>query len=141
MLSATSVAFISDAEEALWHCMQTMVIPHGDPRESLMAQEKIQVCSIGCMSFSVVIQRKDRPVRQRNSPNRLTPSIVSILVFIKIIAQVKNIIYRVLSSWISIRIEESKGEVATGVHGKPDFCDRVIRFRRCLRPTDRTADT
>ncbi len=43
-----------------------------------------------------------------NTTSTVAPSIISILIFINIVAQVENIVDRVFPYWISICIEESK---------------------------------
>lgn len=52
----------------------------------------------------------------------------------------KNIIHRVLACWITVCIEESKGEIAAGINRKPDFGDQVMSLGRRLCTANRAFD-
>lgn len=51
-----------------------------------------------------------------------------------------NVIHGVFACWITVCVEETKGEIATGVNRKTDFGNQVMSFRRRLRTANRTFD-
>ena len=63
-----------------------MVIPDWNPREFGVASQEASVGAIGGMALTVIIERVDLLIREWNAANGLSPAIVAVLVFVKVIA-------------------------------------------------------
>jgi hypothetical protein len=68
----------------------------------------------------------------------LAPTIVTILVFVDVVAQVDNIINAILTNDVAIGIEETEGIVGARVYCKADFGNIVICVWCSLRAAERT---
>lgn len=73
-----------------------MIVPDGDPRELLVASNKIQVCTVGCEPPAVVVQGVDVTIRLWDTTNAVAPAIFTVLVLVYVIAEVNYVVYRVL---------------------------------------------
>ena len=91
-----------------------MIIPNRDPREHLLAQLQIGVCLVGSMSFAIIIEGEYVPVWKRHAVDRISPAIgetisgVAAFVFIDIVAEVDDVIDRILPYRVSVGIEEAE---------------------------------
>jgi len=82
-----------------------------------MAQEKVQIRSVLGQSSTIIIEREYLVIWLRNTADRVSPAIITILVLIDIIAKMNNVVNGVFSCRISVRIEESKWQVTARVDG------------------------
>lgn len=118
---AIAVSIISDL----------MIVPNRNPGEGLMTEEKIKIGPVCSYSLPVVIKRENCPIWERNTSNTLSPSIVTVFIFIDIVPEMDYVVHRVLTScrnadivrstmgihemrnptWIAIGIEEAKRKV------------------------------
>lgn len=73
-----------------------VIVPNRDPRELLVAGNKIQVGAVGCKSLAVVVQSVDVTIRLWDTANAVTPAIFAVLVLVNVVSEVDDIVYRVL---------------------------------------------
>ena len=92
------------------------------------------------MTCPIVVQGEDLAVGERNSSNALSITILSVCVFVDVVTQVQDIVYRVFPGRVAVRVEEAKGEVAAGVNRKIHASDVVLSCRCRLCPAKRARD-
>lgn len=51
-----------------------MVVPDWDPGKLFVAGEQVQVGPVGCQALSVVVERVDLSVGQRNASDAVSPA-------------------------------------------------------------------
>ena len=85
---AIAVSIISDL----------MIVPNRNPGEGLMTEEKIKIGPVCSYSLPVVIKRENCPIWERNTSNTLSPSIVTVFIFIDIVPEMDYVVHRVLTS-------------------------------------------
>lgn len=90
------------------------------------------------MSSAIIIQGIDVPIRLRNPSNAIAPPILSVLVLIQIISQMKDVVHGVLPRRIAVCVEKSERIVAAGVYGKANLGDQITGRGGCLCPTNGT---
>ena len=78
------------------------------------------------MAFPVIVEIEDGPIWERNTPNRLSEAVIAILVLIYVIAEMKDIVHRVLAYRIAVGIEKAKRKVAARVYRKANVCNCVV---------------
>ena len=63
-----------------------------------MTEKKIKVGPVCSDSLPVVVERENRPIWKRDTPNALSPTVVPILILIYIVSKMKNVIHGILAS-------------------------------------------
>ena len=89
-----------------------MVIPDRDPRELLMAQQKVKVCSVTGVSRAVVVKGENRAIWQGDSANAPPVAVVIALVLVYVVTNMQDIVDRVFSGRIAKCVEIAEREVA-----------------------------
>ena len=74
-----------------------MIVPNRNPGEGLMTEEKIKIGPVCSYSLPVVIKRENCPIWERNTSNTLSPSIVTVLIFINVVPEMDYVVHRVLT--------------------------------------------
>lgn len=64
-----------------------------------MTEKKIQVGPVCCYSLSIVIERENCSVWERNSPKALSPTVVTVLVLVYIVPEMNYVVDGVLASY------------------------------------------
>ena len=93
-----------------------MVVPNRDPGKRAVAEEQVLICSVGCVTLTIIIQSVDFSIGQGYAANGITPAVSAILVLVDVISQVEHVIDRVLPHRVPVSIEESEGEITAGIH-------------------------
>jgi hypothetical protein len=74
-----------------------MVVPNGDPRELLVASNEVQVGAVCREPPTVVVESVDLVVGLRDTTDAVAPTVISVLVFVDVVAKMNNVIHGVLS--------------------------------------------
>jgi hypothetical protein len=74
-----------------------MVVPDRDPWKLLVAGEEVKIGAVSSVSLAVVVKRINLAIRKRNAPNCLAPAIFAVLILVDVIAEMENIVYRILN--------------------------------------------
>lgn len=85
-----------------------MIIPNRNPRKLLMTSQQIKISPISCNSLTVVIESVDLLVRQRNTTNTVTPTVITVPILVDIISEMKNEVDGILSHRITVGVEETE---------------------------------
>ena len=105
-----------------------------------MTEEEVEVCSVGGEALSIVVESEDCPVWQRDPPDALTPTVVAVLVFIDIVAQVYHVVNGIFAYRVSKGIEEAKGEIAARIDSNSNLSGIVCNSRRGFGAAHWTGD-
>jgi hypothetical protein len=73
-----------------------VIVPNRDPWKLLVAGKEIEVGTVCRKPPSVVVKSKDLAVWLRNATKRIAPPVISILVFIDVVAKMNDVINRIL---------------------------------------------
>lgn len=65
--------------------MLAVVVPDWNPWELLMAQQKIQISSVGGVSLSVVVQSVDLTIWEWNAPKGVSPTIFAVSILVDVV--------------------------------------------------------
>ena len=79
------------------------------------------------MPFAVVVKIENSSVRQWDPSNSLAKAIIAVHVLVDVIAEVEDIVDRVLAHRVSVGVEEAKREIAARVHSKTNVGNCIIR--------------
>jgi hypothetical protein len=125
-----------------------VIIPDRDPGEVLMRGEKIEISAVGGETLTVVVQSGDDSLGLGNTTNAPSITVVTVAsVLVNVVAQVNDVVDRVLSHRISVGVEEAEccdlvslcsprqrqmeqgTEVAARVDGKSDLGSVIVNSR------------
>ncbi len=70
-----------------------MIIPDRNPGKLLVTEQKVEIRTVSGEPLTVVIQSVDGSIGQWDTTNALAPTVVTILVFVNIIAEKNNIVH------------------------------------------------
>lgn len=86
-----------------------MVVPDRDPRECLMAQEQVLVCTVGRKPLTIIVERVDDAFGRWNAVDGVAISVVSVTgILVDVIAKMENIVNAVFAGWIAVSVEEAE---------------------------------
>lgn len=102
---------------------RTVIIPDGDPRKLLMAQQEVQVGPICGMTLAVVVQSIDLAIWKRNSSDAVAPAIIPVGVLVQIVSQMEDVVHRIFSHRMSVCVEVGKRVIAARIDGEANFGD------------------
>ena len=85
-----------------------VVVPDWDPRVLLMAGKEVFVSTVSGNSLAVIVERINSTVWKWNAVNRCAVAVVTILVFIDVVAKVDDIVYRLFTNRVAVGIEKTE---------------------------------
>lgn len=115
----------------------TVVVPDRNPCKLLMAEQQVQIGAVSGIPLAVIVEREDVSVRQRHAANALAPAIFAVLVLVDVVAQVNDVVDRVLAGRVSVCIEEAERyeRLATvSIHSHEAFHVRKLLQEYTARP-------
>ena len=77
-----------------------------------MAEQEVKVRPVGGDTCSIIVKGEDRMIWERYASNRLSLTVITILVFVYVVSKMEDIVHRVFASRISKSVEEAKREIA-----------------------------
>ena len=84
-----------------------------------MGSEKVQISSVGRKTLTIVVKSSNNSLGLGNTANAPAVAIVTISsVFVDVVTQVDNIVYRVLTNRVSIGVEEAEGCIQLEVYSR-----------------------
>jgi hypothetical protein len=86
-----------------------VVIPHGNPWVVLMRSQKVKVGTVGSETLAVVVEGSDHAFRFGDAVDAVAVAVVTVAgVFVDVVAEVNDVVDRVLAYWISVGVEEAE---------------------------------
>ena len=75
----------------------TVVVPDRDPWELLVTGEEVKIGAISGVSLTIIVKCVNLAIWKRNAPNCLAPTIFAVLVLVDVVAEMEDIVYRILN--------------------------------------------
>lgn len=86
-----------------------MVIPDRDPWVVLMRSEEIKISTVGSETLAVVVEGSDHAFGFGDAVDAVAVAVVTVAgVFVDVVAEVNDVVDRVLAYWVSVGVEEAE---------------------------------
>ena len=76
-----------------------------------MAEKQIKISSVCRQSLTIIVESINLAIRQWNTSDTVAPTIITVRIFVDVVAQVDHVVDGIFACSVSVGIKEAKGVI------------------------------